>query len=372
MKGDLDESDEVLSSDEVIVTPPVPTEAQELPAKVLKFNMKEDRIAFLKEDNWGNFGYGLRYLDAIASLFHFTTPCTAAVEYKGKIYISYNSKLGKSFESLFNICDLILKRVVDEKSHFEKAQDSILGLYLLNENFFKLVLEGKHICGKYSKILESANTLQDFKESRRDTVKTLQTTDICDIDITSITKKLVNKYFEILKCVDSDTTLSPHKESYFRPLQDSLKLHYYITSGMVNYKEVITLDNPYNLHAEYNISTHFPIIKLLDKNYIGVSKLCCGYCHAYLSEAGHEHRGTHGICDKWTALPGQGKYIMESIDKITKLHKTPNQQKRLSTDKFEGEILILESISLCDYKSSLKLTGDTPESWDYPIIYHHN
>jgi hypothetical protein len=83
--------------------------------------MKQDKIAFPKEDNWGNFGYGLRYLDAIASLFHVATPCAAAIEYKGKIYISYNSKLGKSFENLFNICDLTLKRIAGEEKNLARV-----------------------------------------------------------------------------------------------------------------------------------------------------------------------------------------------------------------------------------------------------------
>lgn len=120
------------------------------------------------------------------------------------------------------------------------------------------------------------------------------------------------------------------------------------------------MGNPYNLHAEYNISTLFPIIKLIDKNYIGVSKLCCGYCHAYLSEAGYKHRGTHGLCDKWTPLPIQGEHVKESVDKgAWQKQENPNQQKRLSWDKFEAEILVL-GISLYDYKSkkSLFLLGD--------------
>jgi hypothetical protein len=132
--------------------------------------------------------------------------------------------------------------------------------------------------------------LENFISFRTYTISTLKNS---DPDIPSITKALVNKYFEILKCVKSDATLALHKESYFRPLQDSLKLYYCITSGMVNYKKAILLDNPYNLHAEYNISTHFPIITLLDTNYIGVSKLCCGYCHVYLSEAGYGDTAVH-------------------------------------------------------------------------------
>jgi len=379
IQGDSDDDDEVVvtpppptstkalvPADEAIVEPPILTKAP-VPAKVPKSNTKQDKIAFLKEDNWNKFAYDLRYLDAIASFFHFATRCAAAIEYRDKIYISYNSKSEeKPYSKLLKICDLTLKRVANEKSHFEKSQDSILGLYLLNCGFLEFVKEGARICK--SQKIESADTLQDFEVARRDAMKTLEITGICDIDISSITKKLTDQYFKVLECVNSDITLSAHKESYFRPLQDSLKLHHCITSGMVPYKEVIILDNPRSLHAEYNISTHFPFIELLDKNYIGVSKLCCGYCHAYLSGAGHEHRGTHGMCDKWIPLPGQGERIKELVDKDTWQQEKPNQQKRLSWDEFEAEIRVLGTTTLYDYKSSLSLTGDALESGGHDSV----
>lgn len=342
--GDSDDDDEVK------VQPSTSTKAL-VPAKVPKSNTKQDKIAFSEEDNWSKFGYDLRYLDAIASFFHFATPCAAAIEYKDKIYISYNSTLSeKPYSKLLDICNLTLIRIANMKDTPEKkAQDSILGLYLLNFGFSEFARKGADKCKKCPETHESksAQILEGFELIRTSVLSMLGKES--DPDIPSITKKLINQYFKILECVDSDTNLAPHEESYLRPLQDSLKLHYCITSGIIPYEEITILKNPHGLHAEYNISTHFPFIELLDKNYIGVSKLCCGYCHAYLSGAGYEHRGTHGMCDKWIPLPGQGERIKELVDKETWQRGKPNQQKRLSWDEFEAEIRVC-------------LTGDALES----------
>lgn len=221
----VDQIERVLSNDEIVVTPYIPAKAQGLAVQSSKSNTKQDKIAFPKEDNWSKFGYDLRYLDAIASLFHVATDCAAAIEYKGKIYISYNSTLsGKT--KLLDIRNLTLIRIANMKDSSEKAQDSILGLYLLNESFVDLVEEGERICKKYSKITESTNALKNFISIRMSVLSMLEKES--NPDVSSITKELIDQYFKILECVDSDTTLASHKESYLRPLQDALKLYHHI------------------------------------------------------------------------------------------------------------------------------------------------
>jgi hypothetical protein len=51
------------------------------------------KIAYQYQDNWNNFDYNFRYLDALASLLHVQSDVAATIEYENKIYLSYNNKL---------------------------------------------------------------------------------------------------------------------------------------------------------------------------------------------------------------------------------------------------------------------------------------
>nr|XP_047131763.1 uncharacterized protein LOC101240932 [Hydra vulgaris] len=84
-----------------------------------------------------------------------------------------------------------------------------------------------------------------------------------------------------------------------RPLQACAKLHQSIKNKTLLITGVVTLSNKNNIHAEYNITQHFPLIKDLENiagsSYIGTSKLNCAFCRFYLEESYYNHRGTHGI-----------------------------------------------------------------------------
>ena len=118
----------------------------------------------------------------------------------------------------------------------------------------------------------------------------------------------------------------------------------------------MVLDNPNNIHADTNIIDYFKSSKYLDKNYVGVSKLCCGYCHKYLEEAGYKHRGTHGVCDeKWKMSSPLEEKFKNSAIKIQEFDQNnqPIQYRKLSYDYFEKDIPFNEEKTLCKLKCDL-------------------
>ena len=129
------------------------------------------------------------------------------------------------------------------------------------------------------------------------------------------------------------------KEQILRPVQDVEKVLYSMKNGysIAGYK---ILDNKEGLHAEYNIKLHFPFVDKAN-NYIGVTKLCCGFCHQYLLSKGYKHRGTHGVCDgNWDMLyssPQFEDFKAKVLFKSTRLNRSnqPFEWRRLSTDNFE-------------------------------------
>ena len=97
------------------------------------------------------------------------------------------------------------------------------------------------------------------------------------------------------------------KEHLFRPMQDSHKIHYWIHNKVYKFNEIRILDNFLELHTECNITLQFPTSLFtylgsakfeIDSRYIGIAKLCCGFCYKYLEVQGYEYRGTHGVCDQ--------------------------------------------------------------------------
>lgn len=139
------------------------------------------------------------------------------------------------------------------------------------------------------------------------------------------------------------------KELLIRPLQDCFKIKDYISKGY-SIDKFILIDNKNGVHADINIADNFPLTK---PDYVGVSRLACGYCHDYLSKKEILHRGTHGIIDpKWKMnLPSpEEEDFKENILKHTQeveKGSEPIQHRRLSFDYFEKDILIGNDQTLC-------------------------
>ena len=118
----------------------------------------------------------------------------------------------------------------------------------------------------------------------------------------------------------------------------------------------------------------------MDKNYIGVSKLCCGYCHKYLEDNHYQHRGTHGVCDdKWSIpwnkvnekspIENNFKNSVEPIEEFNQLNP-PQQHRRLSIDNFEKEININKEDTLWKFKINNELIhGKIPKGIKSYIFY---
>ncbi len=170
-------------------------------------------------------------------------------------------------------------------------------------------------------------------------------------------ERLYNLYKSLIdEVLNSDNSLTQELlGELLRPIQDTTKIIYILQTNiniehLVNEMEVIP--NPDCKHTEYNIFTEEGNDSKED--YIGVSKLCCGYCHHELGINKINHRGTHGVLDHaWNP-----QNIRNQIDEELTIIEAPAtyQHRRLSFDDFEHHIN-LESIhidnNLKDYKATV-------------------
>ena len=108
------------------------------------------KIAYQHQDNWKNFGYSYRYLDALASLLHVQTDVTAVLEENNIIYLSYNGNLATQSKKCVSLVQGLLNNLSDYSS------DHILGIYLtLNVDFISLVKKSRnHVDEEGKKLLE--------------------------------------------------------------------------------------------------------------------------------------------------------------------------------------------------------------------------
>lgn len=293
------------------------------------------KIAYQYQDNWKNFDYSFRYLDALASLLHVQTDVDATIEYEDNVYLSYNSTLTNQNKKYVNFIQNVLTNLKDY------VPEHILGIYLtFNMDFIELVKKTRnHIDGEGRKLIETF--VKFYKETNGVLEKNLKHAQKVE-NLAKFTGDIVLGYKSILSYL-SENKLNYHLNTFLRPLQDSYKLYDFLVNNM--YKDLVVLENPNNLHADSNIIDYFKNSKYLDKNYVGVSKLCCGYCHKYLEEAGYKHRGTHGVCDdKWKMNSPLEMKFKSSAEKILEFDQNnpPPQHRRLSFDEeIESKIPIL-------------------------------
>ncbi|XVN40510.1 MAG: hypothetical protein RCO49_06840 [Rickettsia endosymbiont of Argas persicus] len=86
---------------------------------------KPDFIAFPKQDNWQNFDYNCRILDALASLLHFKSACGGMFKHKDNLYLSYNKQVNTSEK-------LIIAQVNQMRDFiYNGSAEQLLTLYLL-------------------------------------------------------------------------------------------------------------------------------------------------------------------------------------------------------------------------------------------------
>lgn len=201
------------------------------------------------------------------------------------------------------------------------------------------------------KFIEIHNKTNGFIEKNFKKIKSPE-------ELSNSIDNIVNNYKNILGYL-LEKNQDYHLNTFLRPLQDSYKLHEFLTKEYM-YQNLVVIDNPKGLHADTNIVDFFKSSgEYLDKNYVGVSKLCCGYCHKYLEERNYEHRGTHGVCDQeWKMDSPLEEKFKASAKEILELNQLdpPQQHRRLSFDLFEEKIPELFKI-----KYNLGLVQKKPE-----------
>ena len=263
------------------------------------------------------------------------TDVDATIEYENKVYLSYNSTLTTQNKKYVSFIQTILTNL----SNY--SNDHILGIYLtFNMDFIELAKKTRnHVDESGKKLLE--NFVKVYKITNgilEKNIKKAQDTESLNDFISDIVSEYKNILLYLL-----ENKLDYHLSTFLRPLQDSYKLYDFLTKEDYIYTDLIVLDNPNNLHADSNIIDYFKSNKYLDKNYVGVSKLCCGYCHKYLEDAGYKHRGTHGVCDeKWKMNSPLEEKFKNSATKIQEFDQNnqPVQYRKLSIDGFEKDIYV--------------------------------
>lgn len=289
------------------------------------------KISYNFSDNWIDFSYNdARYLDALASLLHVQGDCVAVIKEDDSFYISYNSKNTKLNYKHCNNLTKYTKMILNLFNNGKDGND-VLEMYLsFNVDFIDLVKKKMpHVSEDTREQLEEIKSLHKAFEGR----------------VNLEDRPFLHKYKELIY----NKALSKEDfELFLRPLQDSYKL-YSVLKEEENLKFNV-VDNVNELHAEYNLSKLFDRVDTLDNNYIGISKLSCGYCHNSLEYSHHEHRGTHGVCDnKWkmsSLIPTFGDKFKSSIPAIKEFNQEelPVQYRKLSMDDFESELKVPRDI----------------------------
>lgn len=418
-------------------------------------NPANDFFTKIRRDNWHDFTYDQRYLDALAAIFHVQGKCAAIVPYNDKFYLSYNEtsytidKKGiKKEGSAFKI-----KKLIEENLNLQDIE-SLLFLYLsYNKNFTLTISEEnleqlynvpeglqnqlKHI---YDMIIENTQKLIDdttvqplinnllqqkvkieediFKaKSEFNTLKEeiLEQSNVLkhaiqgiqsknsgkerqvfdpnklkylDIEDTSLTegkkypaykyREIISSYFQLKELIpklknfsetESDGFLNLVK-NFIRPLQDIEKLVHYVSEHYITVAVEI-IDNPNSAHAETNLAAAFP--KLGEDTYIGIAKLCCGACDSVLDAVFHyQHRGTHGLVDKWNAPLIQFQSVLDELkqkskkfdQKILRDNYTTQDRDLSDDESFYPEDFIFNNTQFAfqQYKNECKLYGVDSES----------
>lgn len=344
------------------------------------------KVAFKKKDNWEGIKYeNTRYLDALASIFHIATPCSAVVLYNGSYKISYNNDILSQSDQY----QVIFNTKIDTAKSFINDSDakSLLSFYLVeNPDFLQFIKdELRSIKNNFKNIENIENNINlinafkckisEFNTSLEREVlneaklyaKTINNKKNPDLEKATQSKNkilqqnkeffndvnIIDDYYEVIKIMQSLHYLTDQEKKLdifsklLRPLQDVYK----IVSSQIVIPVVEILENKYELHAECNIAKKLD--SLLDEEiYIGISKLCCANCFQYLNTLKNIiFRGTHGvITEEWPFNSIDNKKFVDKLFNNLDISEieakdSPFESRRLSMDRiYEKNIIISSSI----------------------------
>lgn len=288
-----------------------------------------------KLDNWRHISYQDRILDALANLFCVFTDCAAVVQYKGTLYLSFNAQVFS--KDLARVNHEI--KAITTCIHTGSIEQLLSLHLLLNSNFMEFVKNQiRHEAP--GPLKDSLSQLKAIYTSLKPKLQSSAQSDCFNPDDYLAVH---NAYRDVLLQLLHQQKAKDVVEQLLRPLQDVVKVYHCTNGEDFAFQDVKILDNKDGAHAEYNITMHFPLTKYLESSYIGISKLCCGFCHEYLSAMGYHHRGTHGWCDqKWKLLSPQDREFKEQLYKKYHAHPAnpPEQRSDLSDDEFEGDMAL--------------------------------
>lgn len=335
-------------------------------------------------DNYEDYTYHERYLDALASMFAVQKPSTAVLFYEQKFYLSYNAGAPPKTQKIVNDIATTLNQCIRNEVNI----DGLVSLYLqhnadFNDNIKKYT---KQLTSNLDKLFTTGYSDNDLKSLENlitsNTPAELNLSDIESIhnEVRKRNETITQKRTELTTAINNLKASTSHVDLYktllqliadikdicnpgeflqlaatlIRPLQDVEKLVHYFRQNKQEISFDI-LDNPkiskITLHAEMNIAQHFPH---LEGVYIGVSRLCCGGCDYMLENFYHyKHRGTHGTLDpKWGILLKQFVNITRQLEDKAKFldqnslnDQLAAQHRKLSDDEdWNAEINIFKSI----------------------------
>lgn len=289
-----------------------------------------------KLDNWRHISYQDRILDALANLFCVFTDCAAVVQYKDTLYLSFNAQVfSKDLARVNNEIKAITTCIRSG------SIEQLLSIHLLfNSNFMEFVKNQiRHEAPGALK-----DSLSQFKATYVSLKPRLQSSVQSDSFNLDDYLAVYNAYHDVLLQLHLyQQKAQDIVEQLLRPLQDVVKVYRCTNGEDFAFQDVKILDNKDGVHAEYNITIHLALTKYLESSYIGISKLCCGFCHEYLNVMGYHHRGTHGWCDqKWKLLGPQDQEFKEQLYKKYHAHPAnpPEQRSDLSDDEFERDMAL--------------------------------
>jgi hypothetical protein len=313
------------------------------------------------EDKTEQLNYSNRHLDGLADIFNIQGDCVAVYFYAARkeYVISYNAD---PVENTRVICDYIVKLLNEGANQKLQACYLIFNKEVTLKSLRKLEQDytAAGNAGDVKRFVEKIENFRKIKEKKL--IKQISSQTSSDLD----------ELFALYEAVLKDEFVIQNIRSYdflLYPLHNVSKVLWYIGEQQIevrikilsNTKQVevkVKVDDEglaseksekkdFHLHAEINIVYNYPHVfrdTQEDKEYIGISKLCCALCDEILISYEFLHRGTHGyIC-------GDDIFYLDRFEDILKIIRENSRAKiveildrkltrTLSIDNFEGETL---------------------------------
>lgn len=307
------------------------------------YSRGESALYYARIDNWEKLSYENRSLDALASLFSVYKPCAAVARSKDNphtFFLSFNNSPDKLH--IFLVSKIL--EAVKTPNAKELFKIKLIFDFFYDKNFVGKYVKHFSDGSEKGPTLESVEFLNNFYSNLKQFPKTkflkaLQTGN--QSQISRYWEDIDEKFNSFLEKIKEKMIDYSFLDIFLRDMQDIIKFFIHYKTRMSNEFKIKILDNPKDpenpdkiLHAELNVKK-----EVGDQEYVGVSMLCCGFCHHQNGAEKLNHRGTHGVGDqKWRNPTG-----IKLPDPIAHYDQSfsyrANMQRSLSIDDFEPDFL---------------------------------